>query len=531
MDTTTELVWPSPSRPAAPFVRPSIVTYKKRTYVNGQFDRNLVWTEFSNLRVAGILAEEDPVDVAVGVGTGITAVSIRYAYTMAEKIGLVVVHESDLSEASDPINLTNQAAAISVLPTSHDNGRVNYKRLYRSDNGADYRHVADIVLATSTYTDTTPTLSLGALAPEGHGVPPYTKFNEIFHDRMFYAGDPDEPQRVYYSALGKPEAVAGLSYIDTRDGEAVTGLKRSGNELIVFCAQVAYSIQGFTESDFVMRKISPSVGCISHHSIVNIDEVLMFASETCVWSYNGSFKNQMEDMETYWRDDYAANTALYQDSVAVDDRYHRGYKLLIPKNNAFYYFGHYRPMQRGEQPYWVLDSRTRKDMSVGRLSPAGGFRADQFCGSADGYIREENIATDASDDSDTGLKALRIQTGAILASDPGGDIQDGKHWAKFWSYVQSESTAWTFYALGGEEDVVSAITPDNSAGSVNWKDDVAAGAISGKTARGCKEHGGTERVSGRALQIRIAANSPLSFKYRGFGGIYGPGPATRPPSA
>lgn len=532
--TFTDVSLPSGVTQVSPAVRPCFALYKRRTYIVGQFSSNLVWTEFSDLWASGIASTSTAPTATVGSGTGITAAGVRYRYTMKEMDGSTTVAESSLSNASVALSVTNKSIDVSGLPTTHANARVTHKGLYRSDNGGSYRLVANIALGTSTYSDTTATLSLGAIAPNAnHGVPPYCKFVEVYHDRLWYAGDPSYKDRVWYSELGEGEAVGSLSYIATRDGEEVTGIKRCGDELVVFTPQSAYSIKGFTEADFTMKKLSPSVGCISHHSIVNIDETLFFASESGVYTYNGAFKFQMEDLRDYWRDAYSAAVTTYQDCIAIDDRYHRGYKLLIPASNAFYYFGHYDPVFRGEQPYWVFDSRTRQDKTLGILTPSSGsHRYDQFVGSCDGYVRQDNVEAENDDDSDSAAKAMIIQTGAMLMGDPGGGIEEGKSFPELWTYVESESTAWRLQALGGDEDVVNHITADNS--SHWWKDDRDATALTSGgfiyTAASVHHHF-PERVAGRALCLKITATSPVGFKYRGFGGVYGPGPAQRPPKS
>lgn len=523
-NTITEQTLPSPAIARVPFTRPAFCTYNQRSYLNGQYSKNLVWTEFNSLRLAGIADNPEEPAVALGSSTGITAAQIRYVVTYAEIVGSVVVHESDVSDPTSALNASNQSIELTELQTSHSNSRVTHKRIYRSDNGGLYRFVANVAIATSTYTDTTPTLSLGAVAPENHGVPPYTKYNEVYHDRVWYAGDPDNPQRLYYSELGIGEAVGAASYIDTRDGEPIVSIKRVGDELIVFCPQAAYSVQGFTAADFVMRKISPAVGCLSHHAVVNINEILWFPSEAGVYSYNGSFNYESEAMRDYWRDDYKTYPLLYQDSVAVDDRAFRGYRLLIPKDSGFTYFLDYSSKDRGEAPYWMIDTTTRKNVALVRWSPPGAFRADIYTGSSDGYLRKDD-PTNADDDSDSGDKTLSIQHGAALIGRPGGGALDGKTFKGIYSYVQAENDSWNFYALGGDEDVVSVGTPDNS--SIFWRDARSASASAGKSAQSVHLHK-LEKVSGRALQVRISCANPLGFRYRGFGGIVGPGPATRP---
>jgi hypothetical protein len=512
----------------APTTRMSFTLYKRRVYGVGQLNIGLVYTEFEDLHQLGIEATSTAPTVALSAGTGITAVNIVYVYTMAELVGSVVVHESDISDESNVIEVANnQQLTVTGLPVTHANARVTHKRLYRSDNGGLFRHVANIALATSSYVDSTATLALGSLAPENHAVPPYCKQNDSYHDRLWYGIDPANPTYVWYSELGKPEAVGAANFLKTRDGEAVTGLKRRGDELLVFCARCVYSVKGYSEADFVMTKISPIVGCIAPHSIVIIDETLWFLSEIGVYMYDGAFHFMMEDLRDYFRDAYAADINTYQDSIAADDRYFNGYYLLIPKENAFYYYGHYLPLFDGEsQPHWLFDYRDRKDRVIGSFTPASGaHRYDLYVGSANGFLYEANSEADSDDAGDTGNKQLIIQTGSLGMNDPGGNIENGKTLTKAWTYVKAESNAWTLYLTGGDEDVVNAHTPDNT--TYFWKDSVAASAVASTTNKSVHNHT-PERVSGRAFNLKIVADDPVDMSYRGFGGHWKPGPATRP---
>lgn len=528
----TNLDTPDGVEQAVPFQRPDWTLYpaKKALVLVGQFEQPIVW--YSDLRRAYTVGIQGPGSdsaplISPTVGTGITANSVVYSFSYAHVDSRGRVRgESGRSELSTSLSVNNKAISVFDMPTSHPSDRVNFKRIWRRDNGGLTRHVANVAIGTSSYVDSTATLALGEPVPENRDLLlEYCKYTATYHDRVWYSGFRENRDRVYFSELGEVEAVGALSYIATRDGEHVTGIERCGDELIVFCGTALYSIQGYTSADFRMRKIDPSVGCISFASIVNINETLWFASETGVWTYNGQLKFQMEDLETYWRSGYEADEANYQDCVAIDDRFYQTYSLLIPKSAAFYYTGHYRPTWRGEQPYWVIDIRARKDSTIGVLSPPGSFRHLPYSGSCDGHARKMNVLDDVSDDSDSGAKTIKIETGAILFSDPGGSSQDGKTPQKLWSYVRSEESDWTFYALGGDEDVVNAGVPDNSVSF--WKDSRSASFSTGRTAQSVHYHK-PERVSGRALQVRIAAISPIQFRYRGFGGMYGAGPATRP---
>lgn len=529
--------------------RPSVVEYKKRRHIVGQFSLPLIFTEFNTLFKSGITAPTVLPILTLNGGGAITTSRTPY-YSFLHKVGTTLIHESDLSPAGVEVTATAQKFTWTLPATSPDS-RVTHIRLYASDNGTLPRIVTDLTIGTVTYSDNTPTLALGAtpqlsaggITVQGNrGVPPYSRFIEMYHDRGWYAGNTLHPERIYFSEIGEPEAVGISSYISTRDGETVTGIRRLRDQLIIFCRTATYSIQGYSAADFVISKLSPSIGCLSHFAIVNIHNRLWFPSEDGVYTYDGSFKFQMEDLKTFWKDDFKIHKGEYLRCIAIDDRETQVYKLLIPKDVpplSFYYIGAYTDLEPetgggAGQPYWTIDQRNRRDSTLGYASD--GNANEVVTGNCDGWMRRENVDGDADDDGDTLGKHLTIRHGHNLMSDPMGDDEEGKIFKPLYTSVESEFNAWILYALGGDEQAYLQIRPDNI--KFFWKDSVAASYFTQNIddvlytyiPQTIHWHY-PERVSGRGLTVEIQATAPIRMKYRGFGGVFGPGPASRPPSA
>lgn len=527
--TWTEVALPSGIAAVDPVKRASKAQHNKQTYLAGKWDEILIWTHDQQLYQAGITATATAPTAALGAGTGITATGVFYKYTMAHLIDGVVIHESDASSASaTALNPANQSVDISGLPTTHTNARVTHKRLYRSDNGGEYRFVANIVLATSTYSDTTATLALGAVMPTNHGTPPYGLYCVVAKNRLWIAGDPENPHYIYFSELNSMESFGEENFVKTLKGEKVTGLGVANDQIIVFTDKdEAYEIIGYGLSSFEVNRIPGGVKCISHFSIVNINETLWFASDKGVYTYRGAFKFQMEDLQTYWRTGYEADVDAYQDCEAVHGKKDQIYKLLIPDTTSFAYVAAYEPIERGEQPYWSFDTKDRQDKSLGFFYPDYDQMLEELhTGSCDGHIREDDVAADNDDDGDTGNKKMIITTGMNSFGDPGGDIEEGKSLTKLKTFLQSENNAWTLYALGGDEDAITQEPPDNA--TEWWKEDVAASASAGIVPKSQHEHNGVERVSGRNFGISIHADDAVGMRYRGWNPEFGSGPGSRP---
>lgn len=494
----------------------------------------VVVDELFQAHPAGLRAP-DTVPTLTTTGTGITGNCILYLTYAMELPNGKKICESNPSKASAAISLTNNSRVSGNIPASPPDTHATHVYGYVGVDGVVPRLCWKRQIGATTVTENVPTATLAAQDSISHepetgavkfdrGVFPYCKFIEIYHERSWLAGDPTNPNRLYYSKLGEFESMEG--YIDTRDGEKITGIKRRGDQLVVFCLNCAYDIQGFSGADFVMRKLSPSVGCLSHHSIVNINERLWFLNERGVYIYDGSFRFIMQDLRTYWKDFYTSNQAVVQDCAAEDDRTHSVYKLLIPVSTGTRYFvADYQEFDPelgsgASQPRWSIDTRTRVDRAMGRVFDTSAKKTTFLCGSNDGYVRQENYSTNYNDDSDTAANALEIQTKHYLMDDPGGDAQEGKTLRRAWTYVQSSNTGFKVDFIGGDESVI-----DKSSG--DWSDTIAATGNTTHCAKTVHIHV-PEKVSGRGFSFQVTATSPNDLRFRGIGGIFGPGPAHRP---
>lgn len=529
---------------------PDFITYQRYTYVVGQYSPGLV-IDPHNLKVyqngiprPGVA----PVIAAAAGAPGITATDVIGYVTFAIKLpdGKILM-ESNPSPESNTIGLSSQSIDWSNLPTACANPAVNTIRLYRSVAGTVPRFAAERDLGTSTVSgEEVPTLALGSQLPntEGtlnnaHGVPPNCRAIESYGERAWYAIDPVFPDRVWFSEIGKPWAVGPISFFATRDGEAVTGIKKLRDQLIVFCKRSTYVIQLFSAdiADAVQTKISPNIGTISHHSIVNIDNRLWFAGEDGVYTYDGSFQYQMEDLRDYWKGEYTdtANDwkTAYENCYGSDDRFWRTYKLLIPRPSdlaeiqGFFYIGHYS----FGPTMWSFDQRARRERCQ-----LGHSMQYVFTGSDDGFVRLENAADNFNDNNDTDIMKLLIRTPLLLFDKPGGDAEEGgKIFHKLYTYLESESNDWELRVVAGDEDAYQQFTPDNTL--YYWKDDVGESLLVREDVEGfdytyCAKSVHVhypELVAGRGLMIEIYAEAPENMKYRGFGGYFGPGPAGRKP--
>lgn len=486
--------------------------------------------------VAGIPAPSVKPSLAAA-GTGVTGTAIGYLQFLHMVNGRII-HQSNISKGSDPVALVNQGRSWPNLPTVAPNPRVTHISGLVSMDGALPRRAWTRELGTASVTENVPTGALGATPPvttsgtlaNANGVPPYCRFVARYHDRIALAGDPRFPYRVWLGEIGETEAFGPLSYVDTRDREAVTGLAQVGDQLLISCMAAFYDLQGYAAADLNMRKIHPSWGSISHHGMVVFNDGqmdrLVAPSQAGLIMYDGQFRYVSEDWRDFWRDDYAANREAYENSIGRYDVETNSYVLLIDKaadatTKSFAYVGHLGKWHEsveggGPQMHVTVNLRGREDTTMGIVSDGTGRRV-RYTGSADGHIRRENVATDADDDGDALKKKFVLETGHDFLEDAGGDRAHGKVLVEHEVFLKNEDQEATLRLYGGDENA--------SDGRARTKT-VKPGKVVGRIARTSFRH--QPMVAGHGFTRRIEVESPVGIEYGGDAGAWIDGLSTRP---
>lgn len=145
-------------------------------------------------------------------------------------------------------------------------------------NGEDVPHIWDQDSTTTTRLTGTPT-----------GVDFYPSCIESHKNRLWAAGVPSRPYRVYYSVEGKHDDwnSSGSGYIDIVDsrGNKVTGL--AGNYydfLVTFTEGSIFTISGSSSDDFAASPLIQGVGAINNNSIVPFANDIFFVSNKGIHS-------------------------------------------------------------------------------------------------------------------------------------------------------------------------------------------------------------------------------------------------------
>ena len=119
------------------------------------------------------------------------------------------------------------------------------------------------------------------------------KYLEQRGDRMFAAGDKDNPNFLYYCPPLDPTewdptgTVTGTGTINTitDDGDIITGLKEFQGNLVVMKRRTAFAWTGYDpSSDVYFKQLPVHEGCISEETMVIIDDMLVYMGENGVYA-------------------------------------------------------------------------------------------------------------------------------------------------------------------------------------------------------------------------------------------------------
>lgn len=526
--------------------RPSQSVYNRRLYISGLFAPMGVIMEDLGLQILGVPAPSGTPTVTTGTGSGGSSGIAICAVRFGQRIGQSVVVVGEPSGYAPAITLTGQGRHWVDLPTTCTNPRVNVIQGLVGMDGNPPQVAWTRSLGTTTVDENVLTRNLGEfipvkILPNGEvevdrgalGVPPYCRFNQVYHDAMWYAGDPNYPNRIYPSQLFNPEGVNtdpdNATYITTKDNLPVTGICTWHDELVVGTPRSLMRIQGYGPDDYSLQVISTYTGVVSGHSMMTFGPQgdLLFASQDGINLYNGGVPRSLmrDTLRNYWRDDFLAHTLNYQNSFISYDRFFDVFLLEIPQDDTtmFRYVGSLGPLLRGEAPDWVFDIRSRGTSALGQfLLPDTDYGYGLYVGSCDGFIRKENQMDDGTDDGDAYNKQFTIQTSALFANDDQcGDDAHGARWTDLNLFIANDYTDVTVECYGGDETSTDAAAPQFST-------ILAASANDTEVSKTSHDLGPLVDIVGKSITLRLEGSNSVDFSFRGWAVAYTQGRQDRP---
>ena len=240
--------------------------------------------------------------VAVSTGAGSMLAGSYYYGIAAENSNGV---ESNVATFTTLMTtIAGDAIAISGLPFGYPSSAdVSTRYLYRTTAGSttEFYRVTALTAAQTAYTDTHSDSDLVTAAETDNYPPPKGAFWWYHRGRMFMAGDPSYPYRVYYSQASEPEIWPALNYVTIGDGDGqpITAIAVMGNSLVVHKSNAAGTSKSIwliympdsTEvtdvSNWYIVKSPSAYAALGWKSIAFFQNMMAFIDRTGMYAFTG----------------------------------------------------------------------------------------------------------------------------------------------------------------------------------------------------------------------------------------------------
>lgn len=155
----------------------------------------------------------------------------------------------------------------------------------------------------------------GATAPfgsveKGSGAP--CNFICKYYGRVFAAGDPGNPNRLYWSAVpgdgrtvehwlaveGSPDASGGHTEIGDTNGDPITGLCALGNQIVIFKRYSTWRLYGDRPSNYTVEQVDGMSHGMANSSVAVVADVPYWLTKNGVRYFNNT-NIQAMDQENY----------------------------------------------------------------------------------------------------------------------------------------------------------------------------------------------------------------------------------------
>jgi len=132
----------------------------------------------------------------------------------------------------------------------------------------------------------------GILQPVGAGdqSAPHAKYLKAHLGRIFAAGDPNNPNTVFFSDFisnSRFDKLLDFVDLDEWKGDKITGLQILGGNLFIVKENSIWQLAGRTPEQFQLFRIPGAKGCIAPDSLVNTESSLIYLSNDGVYLFDG----------------------------------------------------------------------------------------------------------------------------------------------------------------------------------------------------------------------------------------------------
>tara|TARA_R110000803_G_scaffold210440_2_gene282271 strand:+ start:35758 stop:37488 length:1731 start_codon:yes stop_codon:yes gene_type:complete len=165
----------------------------------------------------------------------------------------------------------------------------------------------------------------------------------VYNNRVFAAGDPLRPSRLYYSDLNDPAAgyAANFISIDPYGGSKITALKQYRGRLMIFKEDKIYVLSGRTPGTFALDIFTTEVGAANQKAVVDMGNDIAFVDNDgqirtlATTEQFGDFKNALvtTPIQT-WISDNLYRSNLHRATLYADTANNRVWMNLPTGPNA-----------------------------------------------------------------------------------------------------------------------------------------------------------------------------------------------------
>tara|TARA_Y100000310_G_scaffold329732_1_gene400128 strand:- start:6018 stop:8336 length:2319 start_codon:yes stop_codon:yes gene_type:complete len=221
-------------------------------------------------------------------------------------------YEVLLNTASNSITVSDNDIDLTMIPIGPDTysgEAITGRKIYRtSAGGSDYKLLSNGTIAdnsTTTLTDSDTDGARGAAYPAGDATyaPPKGKLIVLHKNRVFIAGDPDNPSRLYYSEDGLHDIFKDDAFFNVRknDGDSITFIKNLKGLLTVGknnTIQKLYTKGSDPAADWAVSDPFSFVGCQAPYSADNTPLGIIYLAFDGLYLFNGQNSQLVSDAVT-----------------------------------------------------------------------------------------------------------------------------------------------------------------------------------------------------------------------------------------
>lgn len=244
-----------------------------------------------------------------GVQSGITTITVDSGHTL--KVGDTAYFFDGASSAY----VTRSVTAVTTTTITISGANVNVADnlvisnnlrivIYRSEDAGTFLfELAEIpndsFNATQVYLDSALDSALGAQYIEPlnfPGLPPKCKYVTTYYNQLMLAGNITDPNTFYWSDVDNLESfpVINSAIAQSRNGEPISGIHQNNEILVVFEPNATHVYSGDFITNVIRAEIiSHDVGCVSHNTIQQVDNMLYFLNDQGIHSMvSGQIPNE-----------------------------------------------------------------------------------------------------------------------------------------------------------------------------------------------------------------------------------------------